>query len=94
MKVAINVCHGGFDLSPDALALYKEKVEMPQEFPLYAWAIPRNDDNLVAVIEEMGHESWGKFSELKIVEIPDDIEWEIAEYDGVEWVAEKHRKWN
>lgn len=94
MKVAINVCHGGFDLSPEALALYKEKIGTPQDFPLYAWAIPRIDDNLISVIEELGHESWGKFSELKIVEIPDDVEWEIAEYDGVEWVAEKHRKWN
>lgn len=94
MKVAINICHGGFDLSPDALTLYKEKVEMAPDFPLYAWAIPRNDKNLIGVIEELEHESWGKFSELKIVEIPDDVEWEIAEYDGVEWVAEKHRKWN
>lgn len=94
MKVAINICHGGFDLSPEALALYKEKVEMTPDFPLYAWNIPRNDYNLISVIEELGHKSWGKFSELKIVEIPDDVEWEIAEYDGVEWVAEKHRKWN
>jgi hypothetical protein len=28
-----------------------------------------------------------------VVEIPDGVEWEIAEYDGLEWVAEKHRTW-
>ena len=31
---------------------------------------------------------------LKMVEIPDDVEWEIADYDGKEWVAEKHRTWH
>lgn len=94
MKVAINVCHGGFDLSETGLALYKQKIEMAPDFPLYAWTIPRSDENLIAVIEELEYESWGKFSELKIIEIPDDIEWELAEYDGCEWIAEKHRKWN
>jgi hypothetical protein len=27
------------------------------------------------------------------VEIPDNVEWEIMEYDGTEYIAEKHRKW-
>jgi len=31
---------------------------------------------------------------LKIVDIPDGVEWEIEEYDGMEWVAEKHRTWS
>jgi len=30
---------------------------------------------------------------LKVVEIPDDVEWNVQEYDGNEWVAEKHRIW-
>jgi len=30
---------------------------------------------------------------LKIVEIPDDVDWEINEDDGSEWIAEKHRTW-
>jgi hypothetical protein len=37
--------------------------------------------------------SFGSFSELKIVNIPDDVEFQIEEYDGNEWVAEKHRVW-
>ena len=94
MKVVINECHGGFNLSPEALLLYRERANVPEDFPLYAWQIPRNDENLINVVEEMNHESWGQFAKLRIVEIPDDVESEIAEYDGVEWVAEKHRKWN
>jgi len=30
---------------------------------------------------------------LKVVEIPDDVEWRIHDYDGAEHVYEKHRTW-
>jgi hypothetical protein len=55
--------------------------------------IERNDPILVRVVEEMGEKADGKNSRLSIVEIPDDIEWTIEDYDGSEWVAEKHRTW-
>ena len=53
----------------------------------------RADPDLVAVVEEMGHKANGQYANLVIVEIPDDVQWHLAEYDGVEWVAEKHRTW-
>lgn len=59
----------------------------------YERDIPRSDPNLVKVIKEMGDKANSRHSKLKIVEIPSDIEWEIEEYDGMEWVAEKHRTW-
>ena len=52
------------------------------------------DSDLIAVIEELGKDSWGWASELKIVDIPDDVDWQIEEYDGMEWIAEKHRTWS
>ena len=55
--------------------------------------IPRDDPALVQVVEEMGPAANGNHAELKVVEIPDDVEWEIHEYDGSEHVAEKHRTW-
>ena len=36
----------------------------------------------------------GVFASLKIVEIPLDVEWEIFEYDGIEEIHEKKRKWS
>jgi hypothetical protein len=48
---------------------------------------------LVQIVRELGAEADSKFANLKIVEIPADVEWEIGEYDGREWVAEKHRTW-
>ena len=28
-----------------------------------------------------------------MTKIPDDVEWYVEEYDGIEWVAEVHRTW-
>jgi len=53
----------------------------------------RSDTDLIAVIEELGKDSWGWAAELAIVDIPDDVEWHIHEYDGLEHVAENHRTW-
>jgi hypothetical protein len=49
---------------------------------------------LIAVIEEMGQASWSWAAEIVIVDIPDDVEWHISEYDGIEHVAENHRTWS
>ena len=53
----------------------------------------RTHPDLIAVVEELGDEASYKYSRLCIVEIPADIEWEIGNYIGMEWIAEKHRKW-
>jgi hypothetical protein len=54
----------------------------------------RSNPKLIQVIEELGEaKSSGFVAELKIIEIPDDIDYCIEEYDGLEHVAEKHRTW-
>ena len=55
--------------------------------------IPRDDPMLVEVVEKLGRAANGTLSSLKVVEIPDGVEWQIEGYDGSEWIAEKHRRW-
>ena len=55
--------------------------------------IERTDPILIEVVEELGDEASGTCAKLEIIEIPDDADWEISEYDGAEHVAEKHRTW-
>lgn len=55
--------------------------------------IVRTDSNLVQVVEQLGEKSFGKYAKLEVVEIPDDIEWSIREYDGYETIEEAHRSW-
>jgi hypothetical protein len=66
----------------------------PEESDFYERDIKRDDLNLVKVVEELGNEAGGRFSRLRIVEIPDGVDYEIEEYDGMEWIAEKHRTWH
>ena len=58
-----------------------------------SWDIPRDDPALINVIRQLGSESNGEYAKIKIVEVPPDIDWYVEDYDGKEWVAEKHRTW-
>ena len=91
MKIVINKCYGGFGLSKEAQELYSKYagVSKCREYDLV-----RNDPHLVRVVEELKENADGQYSELKVVDIPDDVEYTIEEYDGQEWIAEKHRTWN
>jgi hypothetical protein len=54
----------------------------------------RAKKELVETVEELGVEkASGQHAKLYIADIPDDIEWELDEYDGVETIREKHRSW-
>ena len=55
--------------------------------------IARDDPILVALVREMGEAVNSNFAYLQVVKVPGDVEWVIDEYDGLEWVAEKHRVW-
>lgn len=89
MKIVINTCFGGFSLSETACK------EMGIEWDGYGFAreIPRDDPRLVAVVEKLGEEADGLCADLEVVEIPDDVDWEIERYDGRERVREKSRSW-
>lgn len=59
----------------------------------------RDDDKrshplLIQAIEEVGIEkASGSLAEIRIVKIPDDVQFEIDDYDGVETVHEIHSSW-
>ena len=92
-KVVINTCFGGFSLSEQATAMFAElKNVSPTQ--LYLFEVDRSDADLVRVVEQLGKKANGDHAQLKVVEIPSDVQWDIAEYDGVEHIAEVHRTWS
>ena len=93
-KIVINAQHGGFGLSDEAMQLYKILTGIPPQNPVYYWEIARDSPQLVQIVEQFGDCANGCYSSLKVVEIPDGVEWTIGEYDGCEWVAEAHRTWS
>jgi len=91
-KVVINTCYGGFGLSESSLVEYKRRKNTTED--IWHWDIPRDCPHLVAMVEEGGTDVNGQYSDLKVVNVPDDANWYIEEYDGMEHVAERHRTWS
>ena len=107
MKVVINTEYGGFGLSHEAIVRLRE-LGAPEErlsFLVqttgervdstygYVEDILRSDPLLVQVVQELGKHANGPYATLKVIEIPDTVDYVIEEYDGWEWVAERHRTW-
>lgn len=93
MKVVINRCFGGFGLSDEAMQLYAAKKGIKLE-GFYDWEIPRDDPVLVEVVEHLGEAANDWATDLKVVEIPEGVDWYVEDYDGVEHIAERHRTWS
>jgi hypothetical protein len=103
MKIVINRCWGGFNLSQAAQKLYFELTnsdpgEYLERFGAYEhwkpWDLERTDPHLVQAVETLGELSCGTHSKLKVVSIPDDVDWFIYDYDGIETIHEQHRQWD
>ena len=53
----------------------------------------REDKKLIEIVEKLGEEANSPFSNLKVVEIPDDIKYVIDDYDGIETLHEDVKTW-
>lgn len=84
-KVAYNTCYGGFSLSRKAELLYRSLTNMSEEDAFFADELDRHDPVLIDVIEKLGKESNGPFSNLKIRTIHSS-RYRITDYDGIEKV--------
>jgi hypothetical protein len=89
MKIVINRCYGSYGLSQEA---YKE-LNLEWDGHGFAYMDDRSNPELVEVVEKLGKDASGNLAELDVVEIPDDVTYEIYDYDGVETVHEAHRVW-
>ena len=91
MKVVVNRCYGGFGLSEKAYEF------LGLEWDGYGYAYNdcdlRTDEKLIECVETLGDKANGRLACLEVVEIPDDVEWEIDNYDGIETIEEVHRSW-
>lgn len=101
MKIVINKCYGGFSVSKevyDELGLKWDNHGFlsNEDFGIksHNYQEYRVNKKLIKAIEKVGlDKASNRLSDLKIIEIPDDIKWEIDEYDGIETIHEVHRIW-
>lgn len=64
-----------------------------EENVLYINSDYRADETLIEVVEELGEKANGRFAELKVVEIPDGLDYVIDDYDGIETLHERVQEW-
>ena len=69
-------------------SIEKERMAVFNEYK-----IKRDDKFLIEAIGELGVELAGDDTTLEIVEIPEDIDWEIDDCSGHEKVYDKNRVW-
>lgn len=139
MKVILNKCFGGFNLSHKAYKLYAKKknltliryictfyeedghTEMKYVkddessgilFKVYStkdygeetyniddkdiFTLDENmrvDATLIEVVEELGDKANTHISELHVVEVPDDLDYVIDDFDGYETLHQKVQEW-
>lgn len=78
MKIAINACYGGWELSKDFL----------KKYPQFKEECGRDDVEFINCLEEFGlKEASGKYSKIVIAEISNEAtDFIIEEYDGYETI--------
>jgi hypothetical protein len=74
--------------------IYYQDPNNPNEQICYR-DIVRHDPIFVEVVESLKEFANSDVCSLKVVDIPDGVEYTICENEmGEEWIAEKHRTWN
>ncbi len=90
MKIVINVSFGGFALSD-------EMMEYIGYIKTCEWDtgsdVSRTNPKLIEYLERPDANPNTPGGRLQIVEIPDYVDWVIEDYDGKEWISERHRTW-
>ena len=90
-KVVLNKCYGEFSLSEEAYKFLG--IEWDGFGFAYMSEEERANEKLVECVEALGEKANGEYADLVVVEIPDDLEYKIDDYDGVEMLYEKNRRW-
>ena len=95
MQVVINL-NGTFSISQQAIEFIRKKIKIKDDRKTigpYSFDNDRSNYLLIEAVNKLKKKANGIDADLKIVEIPDDIEWAIHGCSGREWIAEKHRTW-
>lgn len=93
MKVVINTCYGGFGITDEVKELYKKTTGKVLSYVVDTEF--RCDPKLIEIIETIGLENSadGPGTKLAIIEVPDDTQVEILDFDGYEEIVDARYHW-
>ena len=79
MKIILNRCYGGFELSEKALKMLNIEHQWDYEGDI------RTSPEVIEIVEKLGKEASGRFANLMVINIPEEsTDYIISDYDGVE----------
>ena len=95
-KILYNATYGGFCFSSEFVEEFARRHPASKDKAEYGFLHKhRTDPHLIALVEEFGWKTSSAPNSLIAIDIvPDDMEWEISEYDGLEtikWTLPKNR---
>jgi hypothetical protein len=95
MEIIINKQFGGYRWSREASVALGMGKDLREGFNFGTRDESlRTRPDAIALLKEWGSDRCsGKYAKLEVIEIPDGVEYEIDEYDGMETVHELSRKW-
>lgn len=73
--------------------VYEDGSVCDDDYPLRLDEKERADLLPIECVEALKDRASARLADIKVVEIPDGVAWQIEEYDGREWVSEVHRTW-
>lgn len=80
MKIVVNKCFGGFDISDDAA----RELGLSDKYYL----VSRINKHLIKMVEENADRVSGPSAKLRVVEVPDNAtDWKLNDYDGRETIT-------
>lgn len=101
MEIVINRCFGRFGLSKEAYAEIGIEWDGYGHLDNDSLGIKssnhkkyRTHPALIQAVKKLGENANGPYAKLEVVDVPDDVDWLINDYDGIEEVAEQHRTWS
>lgn len=93
MKVVKNICYGRFSISQECVDWLITNKSWTQS-QVNSISSVRTHPDLIEAIEALGSEKCsGPYAKLIIVEVPDNTEWYVHEYEGYETIRKVHGTW-
>ncbi len=78
---------------PGGLCCYLSEGEGEPERPFYCREMDRSDDALVRTVERLGTLANAGHTNLRIVAVPDNVDWEVRSVHGYEYVTDGKKIW-
>jgi hypothetical protein len=92
-RVLYNACYGGYHLSDEAWDLFERYCKEEKVKHKFKYGVPRHHPILLRVFDELGSKDMSaEHSRIECEEIEGD-KYVIEEYDGLETVVTKDRRW-